>query len=80
LKFQFIKYQSIICFLIQFSTEFAKMTPEEFVAEVLVKQLQVKGVCLGFNARFGKDRLGSARMMRELAAKYEFDFEEAEDF
>ena len=64
------------CFLLQFSKEFSQKSPETFVKEILVDQIGARAVCLGPNARFGYERSGDAALMKKLAAKYSFDFEE----
>ena len=58
---------------ITFSPEFAKMSPEEFVSEVLVKQMSVGYVAVGVDFRFGKDRAGDTDTLRELGSKYGFE-------
>ena len=58
---------------ITFSPEFAKMSPEEFVSEVLVKQMNVGYVAVGVDFRFGKDRAGDTDTLRELGSKYGFE-------
>ena len=58
---------------ITFSPEFAKMSPEEFVSEVLVKQMNVGYVAVGVDFRFGKDRAGDTDTLRELGSKYDFE-------
>ncbi len=65
-----------LCFLLPFTSHFSKTEPAEFVEEILVKKLKVRHVCLGFNARFGHNRRGDAKMMSELAARFGFEFDE----
>ncbi len=66
-----------VCFLIPFTRKFSQMTAREFVEKVLVERLNVRGVALGFNARFGHDRSGDVRLMGELAKEFGFEFVEA---
>lgn len=66
-----------ICFLVSFTIPFSKTTPETFVEEWLVQRLGVGEVHLGYNAHFGFDRKGDARLMRELAARLGFEFHES---
>ena len=65
-----------LCFLMPFTREFAKMDPAAFVEEILVKRLRVSEVCLGHNARFGHERKGDAALMRKLAFRHGFLFEQ----
>lgn len=46
------------------------LTPEEFVKEILIKKLNAKGVCCGFNYRFGKNASGDAETLEKLCGKY----------
>ena len=61
-----------------FTKEAASMEPEEFVAEVLVKTMQVKKLYVGKDFRFGKDRKGDVVLLAELSKRYGFTFEAME--
>lgn len=43
-----------------------EMSPEEFVGEILVKTLNVKGVCCGFNYNFGAKGAGTAELLAQM--------------
>ena len=58
---------------IQFTPEFAAMSPKEFVENILVKQYNVGYVAVGNDFRFGKDRAGDTDTLISLGR--EFDFE-----
>lgn len=60
----------IIC--ANFTKEFANVTAEEFVSDVLHKTLNVREVYVGSNYSFGKGRKGSPEFLRELGSKYGF--------
>lgn len=53
---------------IPFSQEFAGMTPEAFVADVLVRDLQARRVIVGFNFTFGRGGLATAETLKALCA------------
>lgn len=53
-----------------FDKEFASLTPEAFVYDVLHKKLDVSHVIVGENFRFGAGRRGDCAGLKELAAKY----------
>lgn len=55
----------VLC--IKFNESFAKVQPQQFVNNFLVKKLGVKYLILGKDFRFGKDRAGSIDLLRELA-------------
>ena len=53
--------------LFPFNHKLAALTPAEFVAEILVKQLQAIQVSVGANFHFGCDRSGNAQDLERLA-------------
>ncbi len=71
------QYGLDLCFLIDFTIEFSKKKPEEFVKQIFVNALGAQEICMGFNARFGHDRSGNSEFMKELSRKYGFVFLEA---
>ncbi|MEC3954256.1 bifunctional riboflavin kinase/FAD synthetase [Nocardia sp. CDC153] len=56
-----------------FTREFMKLTPEEYVQNLLVDRLHVSEVVVGDNFTFGKQAAGTLDTMRELGAQYGFD-------
>ncbi len=66
------------CFLVDFTNKFSVYSPEDFVKKVLVEQLNVDEVVLGYDSRFGKNRKGTSELMKDLAKKYQFRFFQAE--
>ena len=66
-----------LCFLIDFTIDFSKKSPEDFVKQIFVEKLGARGICLGYNARFGHDRSGDSKLMIQLARKYGFEFIES---
>jgi riboflavin kinase/FMN adenylyltransferase len=61
--------------LIPFSAEFAKLTPTEFVQQVLVDRLKARIVLVGQDFRFGHKQAGNIETLRELGARLGFDVE-----
>ncbi|NJN73165.1 MAG: bifunctional riboflavin kinase/FAD synthetase [Limnothrix sp. RL_2_0] len=59
--------------LLPFDRELASLTPEEFVVQVLIQQLQTQTVSIGMDFCFGRDRSGSATDLKAIAARYEVD-------
>jgi riboflavin kinase/FMN adenylyltransferase len=57
---------------IHFDALLAEMSPEEFVAKVLVARLGVAAVVVGWDFHFGKTRSGSATTLTELSSRYCF--------
>lgn len=58
--------------MIPFSIDFMKIQPEEFVKNILVDNLKVKRIVVGFNYRFGFKSKGDATLLKKLGQKYDF--------
>lgn len=58
--------------LYPFSKDFSRLTATEFVRDILVNQLKVKQVVIGYDHQFGKNREGNIEFLRELASIYDF--------
>ncbi len=56
-----------------FSADFASKPAEAFIADVLVAQLGVRGVVVGYDFHFGKARAGTPAMLVEAGAAGGFD-------
>lgn len=57
--------------LVSFDKEFMKITPEEFIGN-LVEHYNVKGIVVGFNYRFGYKNLGDSSLLRKMSSKYNY--------
>ncbi len=55
-----------------FTKEFANMSPEDFVKNVLISNLHVSYVVVGTDFRFGNKRAGDVSMLTEFGNKYGF--------
>jgi riboflavin kinase/FMN adenylyltransferase len=61
--------------ILPFTAEIARLTPEEFVREILAAKLKARAVLVGDNFRFGNRAAGNAGTLVELGRKYGFDVE-----
>ena len=59
--------------LLTFDRSLAALSPQEFVAKILVRQLQAKVVSVGTDFRFGYQRRGTGKMLQELASQHGID-------
>jgi len=59
--------------VLPFTMELSRLAPEEFVEEILVRQLQVRAVVVGDNFRFGHKQAGDVKFLRELGMRDGFD-------
>jgi riboflavin kinase/FMN adenylyltransferase len=53
-----------------YDLETAKMTPEDFVSEIVCKQLNAKIIIVGEDYRFGNKRKGDINLLENLSTKY----------
>ena len=59
--------------VLPFTHELAKLSPQEFVDQILVGDLHVRTVFVGENFRFGHKQAGNARTLQEFGAQRGFD-------
>lgn len=59
-------------FLLPFNKELASKTAEEFIVEILIKKIKMKHLVVGYNHRFGRDRVHDYTVYQQLAKKYNF--------
>ena len=59
-----------------FNTAFSQLSAEEFVADVLVKQLNIQKIIIGHDHRFGKNRSANIDDLIVFGKKYNFDVEQ----
>lgn len=57
--------------LLPFDRDLVKLSPREFVEQILVKKLQAKFVSVGEDFRFGNQRAGSASDLVSITADYQ---------
>jgi len=58
-----------------FTPEFARLTYEEFVGEILVAKIGAACLVVGHDHRFGKNREGDYECLRQCADRYDFRIE-----
>lgn len=56
-----------------FSEDFRKLSPEEFIKEFLVDKLNVSSIFVGFDYRFGYKASGNVNVLKELTDKYSLE-------
>jgi phosphoribosyl 1,2-cyclic phosphate phosphodiesterase len=59
--------------VLPFTVELSQLTPEEFVREILVEQLQVKAIVVGDNFRFGHKQSGDVKFLRGMGMRCGFE-------
>ncbi|SHJ44534.1 bifunctional riboflavin kinase/FAD synthetase [Tepidibacter formicigenes] len=73
-KYNFIKNMGIdIVLPIPFNESIIKLTPDEYIEEILIKRLKVKELIIGHDFKFGKNRGGNADFLKKVAQIYDFN-------
>jgi riboflavin kinase / FMN adenylyltransferase len=56
--------------VLSFTEELCRLAPADYVQSVLVECMGAKALSVGFNHRFGRNRIGDAELLRELGKKF----------
>ena len=59
-------------FVINFTSEFSKQSPEEFVEKYLVNGIGLNEIVIGYDHHFGKERDGNFELLQQLGSKFNF--------
>ncbi len=59
--------------VLPFTLDLARLSPAEFVEQILVRDLHVKAILVGENFRFGHKQAGDVKLLSELGKKHDFD-------
>ena len=59
--------------IMPFTLELSRLSPEEFVEQILVRDLQVRAVPVGENFHFGHKQAGNVKLLNELGARNGFE-------
>lgn len=67
-------------FVIEFTNEFSKQTPEQFVEKYLVKGIGLKEIVIGYDHHFGKGRDGNFELLQKMGEKFNFTVDVVPEF
>ncbi len=71
-KYELLKQFDIYGIFVQkFDTSFSQQSPEMFLNYLTQKFPILRGICVGENFRFGKDRIGNVDVLTTCAEKYD---------
>lgn len=59
--------------VIEFTEEFSRLTPEQYVRDVLIERVGMREIVVGYDHRFGREKRGDTDTLRELGQRHEFD-------
>lgn len=62
--------------ILPFSKEFSRMTPTEYIRDLLVRDIGVKTLVIGYDHQFGRNREGNFALLEELAPTFGFNVKE----
>jgi riboflavin kinase/FMN adenylyltransferase len=73
-KYTLIKQQGIDFMLVlRFNTQLAEQSAADFIAQVLIKQLNISEIWVGQDFRFGHQRAGDLSLLTHQAKHYDFN-------
>ena len=61
-----------VIFCLPFTREFARITAQEFVEDLLVRKIGIREIVVGYDYMFGRGRKGNIDLLRELGNHYKF--------
>ncbi len=70
------KYGVDVTVVYPFNKAFSQLDVEYYIEEILVNQLNVKHLVIGYDHRFGKNRKGDINTLKQYAANGQFTIEE----
>ena len=59
-----------------FSKEFSRISPTSYVRDLLVNELNISTLVIGYDHHFGRNREGNFNLLQELSTVYDFNLEE----
>jgi riboflavin kinase/FMN adenylyltransferase len=62
--------------VVPFTEAFANQPAEDYIRDFLVKRFNPHTIIIGYDHRFGRDRLGDYRLLEKLAEKYKYQLKE----
>ncbi len=68
--------QTVLC--LEFTLNFSKLTASEFIERILVNQIKVKKVIIGFNYHFGNQKGGDVATLVQEGERFGFEVEVVE--
>ena len=65
-----------VCLVLPFSQEFAELSPESYITEILHKGIGAKNVVIGYDHKYGKSGSGTFDLMQEYGKNLGFSVEQ----
>ncbi|WP_084058643.1 bifunctional riboflavin kinase/FAD synthetase [Desulfacinum hydrothermale] len=75
-KLELMEQEGIdVAIVVPFSQDFARISAHDFVKDLLVDRIGIRGIVVGYDYRFGRGREGNIKMLRDLGIRYGFQVE-----
>ncbi|MBK7310096.1 MAG: bifunctional riboflavin kinase/FAD synthetase [Sphingobacteriaceae bacterium] len=76
-KLALLEQNSIdITIVYPFSKAFAQMDPQAYIRDILIKSLRVKYLIIGYDHKFGKNRDGDIKTLKNYSKEFNYEVEE----
>lgn len=76
-KLELLKRFSVdVTVVYPFDSHFSQLDAEDYIKNILVKELNVKHLVIGYDHKFGKNREGDINVLKHFSNKYNFTVEE----
>lgn len=66
------QYDVDVLVVVPFSKAFADQSPDEYIQDFLVKNFQPKIIAIGYDHKFGKDRVGNISYLKKFETEYHY--------
>lgn len=76
-KDKFEKFESLgldYLYILDFDEKIAKLSAENYLSEILIKNFAPKSISTGFNHNFGAEKTGSPEFLKKLQEKYGYKY------
>jgi len=65
--------ETVLC--IEFSSTFSEISPDDFIKNILVDNLKVRKIIVGYNYRFGRHHGGDVEMLKNVSQRFDVEVE-----
>lgn len=59
-----------------FTRDFSNLSAQQYIKEILIDQIGMKEIVIGYDHRFGKDRSGGLKELQEYSTVYDYQIDE----
>lgn len=66
--------------VLQFNRQLASYPPDDFVRDILIGEMNMKALVIGYDHAFGKDRAGNKELLAQLSRSEGFDFTVVDEY